>query len=152
METCYESLSIADILQKDGAVAVTVSGYSMYPMLKNRRDCVVCQKYTGGGRKYDVLLYKTNGKLVLHRVIKNKKKDGNFVIRGDNCLNKEYVPEDNVIGVLTEFTRKNRDYTVKSCFYRSYCFFIVLFHPLVALRIKTAAVLSSLKRMLGGNQ
>ena len=152
MKTCHETVSIAHILQEGGTVAVTVSGYSMYPMLKNRRDCVVCEKYRGDGRKYDVLLYKTDGKLVLHRVIKKHKKDGNFIIRGDNCLRKEYVPEKNVIGILTEFTRKGKDCTVKSKGYRLYSFLIVLFHPVVALKIKTKAALSALKTRLLGRQ
>lgn len=151
MEIQMESISIAHLLERDGAIAVTVSGYSMYPMLKDRRDCVVCRKYTGNVKKYDVLLYKSGKKLVLHRVISNNKKDGRLIIRGDNCVNKEYVPEENVLGILTEFTRKNKDFTVNAPSYRLYSSLIVALHPFVSLKIKTVALLSRLKSGILGN-
>ena len=66
-------LGIEEQLERDGIIASFTSGFSMYPMLYNRRDCVVIEKYRADAKKYDVLLYRTpKGKLVLHRVVKNK--------------------------------------------------------------------------------
>ena len=152
MEACIEYSSISQCLEKEGMIATTIRGYSMYPMLKSGRDCVVCRRYTGNARKYDVLLYVSNGKLVLHRVISNKRNDGRLVIRGDNCFNKEYVPEESVMGILTDFTRKNRDYTVDSGGYRLYSVLIVLFSPLVRLKILVKSFLSRLKRKISGKR
>lgn len=150
MSERVEYSSITDCLEDSGQIAVTVSGYSMYPMLRNRRDCVVCRKYSGGAVKYDVLLYKNGEKLVLHRVISNEKKDGKFIIRGDNCLLKEYIPEENVYGILTDFTRNNRDYTVNDRSYRLYSRLIVFFHPVVGLKIKAKAWIRSVIKKLKG--
>ena len=35
-------------------------------------------------------------------------KDWGYIIRGDNCYSDENIPEDAVIGVLTEFFRKGK--------------------------------------------
>lgn len=43
---------------------------------------------------------------MLHRVIEVK--DGGYVIRGDNCYGDEAVREGDVLGVLTEFFRKDK--------------------------------------------
>lgn len=48
--------SIEEILQKDGRYVCTTVGYSMYPMLCDRRDTVVIRSVSQGERlsKYDV--------------------------------------------------------------------------------------------------
>ena len=145
----FERHDIEDVLNGGGVVALTISGVSMYPMLKNRRDCVVIGKYVGGASKYDVLLYRDPRKrLVLHRLIKNEKTNGCFVIRGDNCVSKEYIPEENVIGILSEFTRKEKNFTVNDKGYKLYSRLIVLFHPAILLKYKVKGLLSRIKRMV----
>ncbi len=149
----FEKQDIDDVLKNEGIIAVTISGVSMYPMLKNRRDCVVIRKYTGGASKYDVLLYRDPRKrLVLHRLIKNEKTNGCFVIRGDNCIAREYIPEDSVIGILSEFTRKGKDLTVDNLGYKIYSRLIVFFHPAVLLKYRAKGVLSRIKRVISGRK
>ena len=147
MDVNLQSTTIAHQLEAQGTVAVTINGMSMYPMLYNRRDVVVLEKYRGKASKYDVLLYKnSSGKLVLHRVIKNQKRGECFVIRGDNCNAKEYIPESSVLGVLTEFTRKNKDVGSSSVFYKVYSRVIVFINPLVCFKIFVKNGLYSLKK------
>ena len=59
-------------------------------------------------QRLDVALYRRGDAYVLHRVLQPI--DGGYIIRGDNCYSDENVPEDAVIGVLTEFFRKNKHY------------------------------------------
>jgi hypothetical protein len=55
-----------------------------------------------------VALYRRGDAYVLHRVLQPI--DGGYIIRGDNCYADEKVPEDAVIGVLTEFFRKGKHF------------------------------------------
>ena len=142
-------LGIEEQLERDGIIASFTSGFSMYPMLYNRRDCVVIEKYRADAKKYDVLLYRTpKGKLVLHRVVKNKKIGEKLVIRGDNCAECEYVPEEWIIGKLVEFTRKNKDFKVTDKGYRLYSRLVVAISPLVFLKLKAIDLAVKIKRRI----
>jgi hypothetical protein len=55
---------------------------------------------------------------VFHRVIFLT--DDGYIIRGDNCYADETVPENAVIGVLTEFFRKDRHFISQDKKYLSY--------------------------------
>ena len=91
-----EKQKIEDVLVTNGKYIGPTSGVSMLPMLKDRRDTI------------DVALYKRGDLYVLHRVL-SVTPDG-YIIRGDNCYTDENVPENAVIGVLSEFFRKDKHY------------------------------------------
>ena len=100
-------MSIEEGLKKNGYHASTTSGYSMYPLLRDRRDNIVVRPCSGRLKKYDVPLYKRGNEYVLHRIIKVLP-DG-YVICGDNCINKEYnIKDENILGVLTEVYRNDK--------------------------------------------
>ena len=101
-----EKLNIEEVLLKEGKYGGPTSGVSMLPMLKTGRDSVVIRPPAGRLKRLDVALYKRGGDYVLHRVIEVK--DGGYVIRGDNCYGDEAVREGDVLGVLTEFFRKDK--------------------------------------------
>ena len=101
-----EKLKIEDVLRLNGKYIGPTVGVSMLPLLKNRRDTVVVQAKTERLKPLDVALYKRGDAYVLHRVIAVK--EGGYIIRGDNCYSDENIPEDWVIGVLTEFFRKGK--------------------------------------------
>ncbi len=103
-----EKLKIEDILQQKGLYIGPTVGVSMLPMLKNRRDTIVVKRKEERLKPLDVALYKRNEAYVLHRVLKPIP-DG-YLIRGDNCYSDEIVPEGAVLGVLTEFFRKDKHY------------------------------------------
>lgn len=149
MNDITSKLGVEEQLEKDGIIASCTSGYSMYPMLYNRRDCVVIEKYRGNAGKYDVLLYRTpKGKLVLHRVVKSERMDEKLVIRGDNCPECEYVPEEWVIGKLVEFTRKNKNFKVTDKGYRFYSRLIVAVNPMVALKLRAIDAAVKMRKRL----
>ena len=106
MDAEKENWKIEDVLKEKGVYIGPTVGVSMLPMLKNRRDTIVVKCKTERLKRLDVALYKRGEAYVLHRVLRVV--DGGYIIRGDNCYVDENVPEDAVIGVLTEFFRKNK--------------------------------------------
>lgn len=103
-----EKQTIEQVLFDKGVYIGPTVGISMLPMLKNRRDTIVVQAKTERLKPLDVALYKRGDAYVLHRVLEVKEKG--YIIRGDNCYTDEQVPEESVIGVLTEFFRKNKHF------------------------------------------
>lgn len=113
--------SIEQQLHRDGFYISTTVGYSMWPMLYNRRDRVVVTAKQSGERlrRGDLPLYRLpNGKYVMHRVIGVRKDE--YIIRGDNTYVKEHVPKEWVLGVVTEFYRKDKHVSASSRPYRLY--------------------------------
>lgn len=94
-------LTIKEALEVIGQYVGPTVGVSMLPMLKQGRDTIVVRPKTGKLKSLDVALYMRGDDYVLHRVL-YPTNDG-YVIRGDNCYRDEIVPEEAVIGVLTEF-------------------------------------------------
>lgn len=75
-------------------------GDSMEPLLHNRKSTVVIEAKKRPLKRYDVALYRrpSTGAYVLHRVVKVL--DDAYLIRGDNRLWQEKVPDEWVIGVM----------------------------------------------------
>lgn len=107
-----------NIVNTKGYYCATVHGYSMYPLLCNHRDSVYIEK-ANSYKKYDVVLFeRPNGKLVLHRIIKIK--NGVYYFCGDNDFVIEKVAEQQFIGKMTEFSRKDKEYTINNFWYKLY--------------------------------
>ncbi len=126
------SESIESQLKKEGFYVNTTVGVSMRPMLRNRCDRVIIRP-VGSERlkKWDLPLYRLpNGKYIMHRIIDVK--DGYYVIRGDNTYVKEKVPDEWVVGVMTEFYRGEKHYTADQRSYRRYAAFWQTIYPIRA--------------------
>lgn len=97
-------------------------GDSMEPLLHNRKSTVVIKKKTGPLKRYDVALYRRPHKkeYVLHRVVRVLE-DG-YLIRGDNRIWREKVPEEWVVGVMAGCfeTEENRYVSCECRIYRKY--------------------------------
>lgn len=97
-------------------------GVSMLPMLKQGRDTFTVRAVENGEtcKRWDVVLYKRPPeRYVLHRIIRVYE-DG-YDILGDNCIGIEsHIPKENIIGVLTEFTHKNKSYKISDIQYLLY--------------------------------
>ena len=107
------------VLKEEGVLVSTMSGTSMEPMLRNRKDTVVIKPCEGRLRKYDVALFKYNSQYVLHRVVKVC--EGSYVMRGDNCEQKEFdVTDAQVLGVLTSFYREEKQINIHGWKYKTY--------------------------------
>ena len=134
---------IEEILTREGFYVSTTVGMSMWPMLRNRRDRIVLSP-VGEERlsRYDLPMYRrADGKYVLHRIIAVR--DGEYVIRGDNTYQKEYVKDGQIVGVVREFYRGNRHVLASARTYRAYA---ALWHFIFPLR----RLLFNMRRLAGG--
>ena len=137
-QAMIKGTDIENILQSDGVFISTTSGVSMYPMLRDRRDTIVVTTTKERLKKYDVALYKRGDSYVLHRVIKVL--PDSYVIRGDNCLSKEYgITDADVLGKLNSFYRKEKEINMNGAAYKLYSRLTVAFHPLVSFKLKLTA-------------
>ena len=110
---------IKTLLETEGRFVGTTSGVSMRPMIISGRDVVVIEKKTHRLKPLDVALYMRNNKdYVLHRVLEVT--DSGYIIRGDNCYYNEIVKEEEVIGVLTQYFKKEKPIMVEDKKYLRY--------------------------------
>ena len=141
------SLSIEDELRKHGTYATNTVGTSMRPLFKTHRDAVFLAVPQEKIKKYDVLLYRDPlDRYLLHRVIGIK--DGVYVIRGDNTYKKEYVPADNIIGILTEFNRKGKHGSVEDRSFKIYSRIWHYLYPVRHILHKIRRILSKIKHSI----
>lgn len=124
MTTTFEEL-----LRRDGKLIYKTKGVSMLPMLRQNRDLVIIELPEGRLRPKDVALYRRGKDYVLHRVIRVE--DGFYRIRGDNTYVLEKVQEKAVMGVLTGFVRKGKQYRVTD---RSYLLYVHVWCAIYPLR------------------
>lgn len=141
--------SIEQQLQREGFYISTTVGYSMWPMLYNRRDRVVVTAKRSGERlrRGELPLYRLpNGKYVMHRVIGVRK--DRYIIRGDNTYVREHVPEDWILGVVTEFYRKGKHIRTSSLPYRLYAATWHAIYPIRWALFRARRVCSKLKHQI----
>lgn len=99
-----ESSFKAEFIKENGFYLSTPQGGSMKPFIHGDTDTVVIAPVDQPLRKYDVVLYeKSTGEHVLHRVI--RKKEGGYLIRGDNCYFTERVKNEQLMGRLVGLYR-----------------------------------------------
>ena len=127
--------TIEKTLLDEGVYISTTSGVSMYPMLRDRRDTIIVTRCEGRLKKYDVALYKRGDSYVLHRVIKVL--PDSYIIRGDNCIAKEYgITDANILGKLTGFMRGEKEINMSGAPYKLYSRLICALHPIVSIKLK----------------
>lgn len=146
METTA-SLRIEDELEKHGTYATNTVGVSMRPLFKTHRDAVVLKRAVCELKKYDVALYTDKGgRYILHRII--GKKEGFYVIRGDNTYIKEYVPRERVIAYMVSFNRKGKHHSTEEFGYKVYSRVWNFIYPVRFLFHKLFAPLRKIRRKL----
>ena len=119
-------------------------GVSMLPMLRQGKDSVVLSPLPEKLKKYDLPLYqRDDGKYILHRIVKTGE---TYTCIGDNQYRYEPgVRRDQMIALVTAFTRDGREISVNSPIYRLYC---ILWHHSRGLRYFLHRVVNRLRRML----
>lgn len=131
-------------LNKYGHHVTRVKGVSMLPFLRQGKDTVQIAK--GVPKKGEIALYECpDGKTcVLHRVIAVKGET--FIFRGDNCIAKEYVPAQEVLGVLERVWRDGKEIELKSD--KGYKAYSLLWRATAFIRIPYKKFKCALKRIL----
>ena len=107
-------------LSRGQTVKFSPRGISMLPLIREGKDSVTLSSITRPLRKYDIALYqRDNGKYILHRIIHVGK---TYTCMGDNQFVKETgVRHDQMIGLVTTFTRGEKTISVEDWRYRLYC-------------------------------
>ena len=106
-------------LSRGGTVQLTVSGNSMYPMLRSRQDTVVLRKDENLCKGDLIFFRREDGSFVLHRIYQIKK-DGTYLILGDNQLLPEPVPAERIHAIVTSVRIKEKVITPKSLRWQCY--------------------------------
>lgn len=122
---------IREQIENGGQVSFTPKGNSMLPLFRNNRDIVTLAKPDFPLKKYSVVFYqRENGQYVLHRLVGTKGES--YIMRGDNQFrNERNITKEQVIAVVSGFTRKGKSYQITD---RSYRFYSVLWSNTVYIR------------------
>ena len=134
-----ESMKYEEYLDRYGSLTYANVGVSMLPMLREGKDLfTVVKKGPQRCKAGDVVLYRRGSHYILHRVIEVREKD--YVILGDNCVNREYgITDDDILGVLTCFMRDGKTITVDDPAYKRYTAWMLKSVP-VRTNVKKAMI------------
>lgn len=122
MESLMQLLQVQ--LQEGGQANLNVTGHSMHPTLRNRKDSVSLIPATGQEKKGDIILYRReSGQFVLHRIIRVEEQ--NYICSGDNQVMREPVSREQVLAVVNSFTRRGKVYGIDHMGYRIYVWALV---------------------------
>lgn len=142
MESIYPL--IEEKISEGGSIKIQVTGYSMYPLVENRRGSVLLVK-AEKIKKGDVPLFKRDdGSYILHRVV--GKKNGAYKMRGDYEQKIEYpVYPEQIVAVAKGFYRNEKYISCDSFLYKLYKIFWMNTVFLRPLMLKILAIRSSKK-------
>lgn len=122
---------IEQCIENGSEVIINITGNSMRPFLKDRRDQVVLIKPEAEMlKKLDVPLYRRkNGKYVLHRIFKCGEKSYTMLGDAQVTLEPDIEPEQ-IIALSKAFIRKGKRFECNSFIYKSYSYLWYLAYPL----------------------
>lgn len=129
-------------------VVMTVTGNSMRPFLRHRRDQVVLKKADRSSLQIgDVPLYRReNGQFVLHRVVGIEL--SGYVMCGDGQWEKEYgIPPKAILAIAVGFYRRGKLWKCDSFRYKLYAKTWMMLLPMRPLIFKCG---SFVKRVVRG--
>ena len=146
-EMQFHMADLAVLMQESLAAGQTVrfspKGVSMLPMLRQGIDTVTLSPITGPLKKYDIPLYRRDdGTYILHRIVKAGE---TYTCIGDNQYTLEPgIRQDQLVAVVTAFSRGDRQVSVKNFGYQCYVRF---WHWTRVPRYFSLRVLRRLKRI-----
>lgn len=120
-EPYVQYYTFEDLLEKDGYIVFTNVGYSMMPLLRQKRDVIVIRKKTPEERckKYDVVLYKRKERYILHRVLRVR--PTGYIIAGDNnAFIEKDVTDEMIIGIMSKVMRNGKAVSTDNLGYKFY--------------------------------
>lgn len=97
---------ITELLQEGYKVNFSAPGHSMYPTIMANETIMVEPIDPGTVRLGDIVLYRTNSRLVAHRVIGIENEINDFVLRGDASLTCDAsVKSEQILGKVISIER-----------------------------------------------
>ena len=112
-------MDIESIIKKDGFYMTAAKGVSMRPLIRAGRDTVCIVKADPPLLPFEIMLYRTKDKYVLHRLIKAEA-GGKYLFLGDNCATPEHVDEKQIAGRLKLLYRDEKEIHLDSFLLRMY--------------------------------
>ncbi len=119
-KTGNKAYSFEELLREKGYIVYTVTGISMLPFLRQRRDIVEIHA-CGASRpkRYDVVLYRRNANYILHRIVRVLS-DG-YILSGDhNTFVERDITDAEILGVMTRVIRDGKSVTPDNFLYKCY--------------------------------
>ena len=134
-----KTMSFEEVLEENGSIIYTNIGFSMMPLLRQKRDIIEIQKKsTGRCKKYDAVLYKRGDRYILHRILKVL--PDTYVIAGDhNTFLDPPVTDDMILGVMTRVIRDGKSITPDNFWYKVYVHLWCDFYPIRIFLLKAKA-------------
>lgn len=119
-EPKIEYHTFEELLDKDGYLVYTNIGYSMMPLLRQKKDIIeIRPKPQKRCQKYDVVFYKRNNSYILHRILKVLPEG--YIIAGDhNTFIETDVTDDMILGIMTRVIRDGKSITPDNFWYKVY--------------------------------
>ena len=139
---------IREALASGRCVNFSPMGVSMLPMIRQGLDSVTLAPVSRRLEKYDIPLYRReNRKYVLHRIVAA---GDTYTCMGDNQVVAESgLRQDQMIAVVTAFSRGGREIPVTDFRYRAYCRIWVGILPVRKLYSRVKGKLKRLLKRLG---
>ncbi len=111
-----------EALERGQSVRFSPKGTSMRPMLRQGLDSVTLSPVTGQLCKYELPFYRrADGSYVLHRIVGVGE---TYTCMGDNQFQPEPgLTHEQMIAVVTSFSRGGKEHSVRELSYRMYCRF-----------------------------
>lgn len=138
---------IQDSFRQGLTVTLGVTGNSMLPLFRHKRDSVILSPCDPLSLKRgDVPLYRRpDGKFVLHRILRAK--GDTYTLAGDAQHEPEVgLPKSCVLAVMTGFTRKGKTVSCRNVLYRLYSTCWMLLRPVRPYLFRVASRLRRRKR------
>ena len=144
-----ETGTFEEILEKDGVLVYTCKGYSMWPLLRQYTDVLVIHKPGRELKKYDIVLFKSGNKYLLHRIVDID--ETGIVTAGDhNSFKDSRIRKESVLGILTTIVRDGKEIDIDDPKLRAYGHLVADLFPLKAAVLKTRAFAGKVKRKIIG--
>ena len=106
------AISYEDELKKSGKILFTIRGVSMRPLFRTDEDAILVTSCDPDKLKnLDIVLFFRvtpirGEQYVLHRIV-GRRRDGKYIIAGDNCIDWDIVDPKDVLGVVISAQRGN---------------------------------------------
>lgn len=144
--------SFEELLETKGTIVYTNVGYSMMPLLRQRKDIIEIRNTEEKRcKKYDVVLYKRGSRYILHRILKVL--PNGYIIAGDhNTFLENDVTDDMILGVMTRVIRNGKSITPDNFWYKVYVHLWCDVYPvrmkIIRWKYRVIGILRAVKRRI----
>ena len=147
MQNNTKRYTFEELLNEQGYFVYTNVGTSMMPLLREQRDLIEIRRKERPVKKYDVALYRSGDKYILHRCVKVLP-DGRYIFAGDNNDYKEYdVTDDMILGIMASVLRNGKRIMVDTLSFRIYSHLCVSLFPIKVFFRKASRLFRRLRRL-----